>query len=85
MREDFCRGWWFCKKGQPSTKVNLPHDAMLTEERSAVCNNGDRTGYYPGGEYLYEKEFVLTEQEAKGYVAIRFGRVYRHATVSPLQ
>lgn len=62
-------------------RVNLPHDAMLAEERSAVCNNGERTGYYPGGEYRYEKKFVLTEHEANGYVAVRFGGVYRHAVV----
>ena len=62
-------------------RVNLPHDAMLAEDRSAVCNYGVRTGYYPGGEYRYEKKFVLTEHEANGYVAVRFGGVYRHAVV----
>lgn len=81
MEQNFCRGWLFSKDSQSPIPVNLPHDAMLSEERTSHCHNGDKTGYFPGGKYCYEKELVLTEQEAAGYVALHFGGVYRHATV----
>lgn len=81
MERDFCRGWRFYKQGQEAVPVDLPHDAMLTEQRTARCHNGDKTGYFPGGKYFYEKDFVLTQKEAAGYVALHFGGVYRHAAV----
>lgn len=81
MERDFCKGWTFYKENGTGQVVNLPHDAMLSEQRTVHCHNGDKTGYFPGGKYYYEKEFCLTEKEAAGYVAIRFGGVYRHATV----
>lgn len=79
---DFNRGWGFCKKGGAKTVVDLPHDAMLTEERSKTCPNGDKAAYYPGGVYLYEKRFVIKAEDMGKYIAILFEGVYRHATVS---
>lgn len=82
MELDFCQGWTFAKEGQLPILVNLPHDAMLTEARTVSCHNGDRTGYFPGGKYIYEKDFTLTREEVQNYAALRFGGVYRHAVVT---
>ena len=38
-------------------KVRLPHDAMITEKRSADASDGGH-GYFPGGIYTYTKTFV---------------------------
>lgn len=81
MKRDFCRGWYFSKKDGQERIVDLPHDAMLEEARTFRCHNGERTGYFPGGKYIYRKEFDLSEEEAAGYIALRFGGVYCHAAV----
>ncbi|SDZ57569.1 Glycosyl hydrolases family 2 [Evansella caseinilytica] len=78
---DFNRDWTFCKKGEVPRHVNLPHDAMLTEKRSATCLNGEKTGYFPGGMYTYEKVFSLDQQDIGKYIAIFFEGIYQHATV----
>lgn len=78
---DFNRDWTFCKKGEVPRHVNLPHDAMMTEKRSATCLNGEKTGYFPGGTYIYEKVFSLDRQDIGKYIAIFFEGIYRHATV----
>ena len=51
------RGWYFWKDGQEGIKkaVDLPHDAMLTEERVPDLENGNASGFYPGGKYVYTK------------------------------
>ena len=39
---------WLCN-GKP---VRLPHDAMISEKRSAKASDGGH-GYFPGGIYTY--------------------------------
>ncbi len=82
MERDFNRGWTFRKENGEGRTVVLPHDAMLEEQRTAYCHNGAHTGYFPGGKYEYHKTLSLTEDEARGTVALRFGGVYRHAVVT---
>ena len=35
--------------------VQLPHDAMIHEERTEETKNAHQTGYYPGNIYSYQK------------------------------
>lgn len=79
---DFNRGWMFWKDGGDPYEVNLPHDAMLTEERDPFCRNGKRTGFFPGGKYVYEKNFTLQKQEMGKYIALFFEGVYQNCIVS---
>ena len=39
-------------------KVTLPHDAMVEEERTPDTRNGSQTGFYPGGLYTMERNFL---------------------------
>lgn len=78
---DFNRGWIFYRENGDREIVDLPHDAMLTEPRRELCHNGDKTGYFPGGIYWYEKVFSLTKDEAEQYVELVFEGVYRNAQV----
>lgn len=82
MNGDFLRNWSFYKFGCPESAVtvNLPHDAMVTEPRSK-CLNGANSGYFPGGRYVYEKEFEITAEQLGKYIALVFEGVYRCATV----
>lgn len=58
-----------------------PNDAMLEESRSASCHNGDKTGYFPGGKYRYEKNFQIDTEVIGKYVALKFEGVYQYSTV----
>ncbi len=82
MKIDFNQGWRFYKKGSDRQEtVNLPHDAMLYEERDPHCKNSQNSGYFPGGWYIYEKEFDVPEEYLSQYAAVLFEGVYRNATV----
>ena len=39
------------------SKIDLPHDAMIHQERTADTANAHQTGFYPGGEYTYIKQW----------------------------
>ena len=72
IRQNFNAGWTVEKctgnplassfLGQSRAKpVHLPYDAMIHEERSPDTPNGAQTGFYPGGEYIFEKKFIAPE------------------------
>lgn len=83
MAADFMQGWRFYRYGSSDSvkTVDLPHDAMITEPRGK-CLNGANSGYFPGGHYVYEKDFEITSEQLGKYVALVFEGVYRCATVS---
>ena len=64
MIRDFNSNWLFQNKNGIGRTVHLPHDAMMEEERTAMCHNGTKTGYYPGGKYIYTKALSLTEEDS---------------------
>lgn len=78
---DFNSDWMFQKEGKDAVPVRLPHDAMLTEERNLNCHNGDKTGYFPGGKYLYEKTFELEQFSEDEVVELLFEGVYQNCQV----
>lgn len=82
MGTDFLRNWKVYRADCPEKVkiVNLPHDAMITEPRSK-CLNGANSGYFPGGQYIYEKEFDIAAAQIGQYIALVFEGVYRCATV----
>lgn len=67
--------WLFYKAGKEEEKKNvrLPYDAMIYEERKPKCINSYNTGFYPGGNYVYEKNFMLEEC---GHAVVEFEGVY---------
>lgn len=53
---DFNKGWLLQKNGSAKTQeVNLPHDAMLAEERNKDVLTGGASAYFDGGKYYYRK------------------------------
>lgn len=78
---DFNSGWMFRKEGKEAVSVRLPHDAMLTEERTLNCHNGEKTGYFPGGKYLYEKVFALEQSFEDEVVELLFEGVYQNCQI----
>lgn len=52
----------FMGKGDSIETVDLPHDAMIYEERTPDTANAHQTGFYPGGEYTYIKKWFVPEE-----------------------
>ena len=73
-KQRFNAGWYFWKDGYEEEKemIDLPHDAMLTEERSPDLVNGNATGFYPGGRYIYTKTFWGEESLRSQKVLLEF-------------
>ena len=62
-------------------EVNLPHDAMVHEERTPDTANGTQTGYWPGGLYTYTKKLYAPEEWKDKTTIIEFEGVYETAMV----
>ena len=94
MRYDFNRGWMVEResggaaeeKSQPDAagpgkKIDLPYDAMIHEPRRQETNNGDRSGFYPGGCYLYKKRFMISREMLSCQILLCFDGAYGLTTV----
>lgn len=55
---DFNRDWEFhSDKSAEVQIVNLPHDAMIMENRDKSNPSGGACAYFDGGKYSYKKKF----------------------------
>ena len=71
---DFNEEWEFWSDSQPNRQVvDLPHDAMQTETRSADVPEGRHNGFYPGNVYHYEKTFNASADMQEKHVTLKFG------------
>lgn len=61
--------------------VTLPHDAMMERIPHADSVNGTNTGFYDGGNYVYEKRFFVAEEQRNLHLVLAFGGVYMNALV----
>lgn len=82
-KERINNDWMFWKDGREGEKlrVDLPHDAMLTEERVPDLSNGNATGFYPGGKYVYTKSLFGEESLCNKTVLVEFEGVYMNSRV----
>ena len=78
---DINKGWLFCQSGEVPYEIDLPHDAMLTEKRDPSCRNGVNSGYFPGGKYVYEKSFTVSDSDLEKSFVLHFGGVYQNCRV----
>ena len=68
--------------GNTQTKtVHLPYDAMIHEARTPDTKNGAQTGFYPGGEYIFQKHFTAPQAWQGKPVSLGFEGVYQTALV----
>ncbi len=77
------KNWQFWKEGNEETRItiNVPHDAMLTEERNPKLPGGSASGFYPGGKYYYRKELYFGEEYQGKTVLIEFEGIYMNSTI----
>lgn len=62
----------FSEEAEKLQTVNLPHDAMIYQERTPDTANGHQTGFYPGGEYTYLKHWKVPEEWRGRTVVLEF-------------
>lgn len=78
MKHQLFNDRWTAEKDGISKPVTLPHDAMIMEEKDPECPNGGRTGYYPGGNYVYRKTFAASNDRT---VYLEFDGIYKDAQI----
>ncbi|KAF1299244.1 hypothetical protein BAU15_00945 [Enterococcus sp. JM4C] len=61
--------------------IDLPHDAMILEERDEETVNGSQSGFYPGGNYSYVKKLNVPKEWQQKEVRLEFEGVYNNARV----
>lgn len=59
----------FTGSGENISRIDLPHDAMIHQKRTSDTLNAHQTGFYPGGEYTYVKQWDVPE-DWKGHTVI---------------
>ena len=84
---------WTVEKGDGNSRMNsflgntqtqtvhLPYDAMIHEARTPDTKNGAQTGFYPGGEYIFQKHFTAPQAWQGKPVSLVFEGVYQTALV----
>lgn len=93
IREKWNNNWRISKPGESpliATMVGssgkeellmLPHDAMIHEKRTQETKNQHQTGFYPGGCYTYQKQFMAPLEWKNKTVNVEFEGVYTNARV----
>ena len=82
MEYNFNKNWIFTDSNGNSKQIDLPYDAMIHEKRMDDCLNGISSGYFPGGKYIYEKDFNISEDELDKVFIVHFEAVYQNCLVS---
>ena len=82
MEYNFNKNWIFIDSNGNSKQIDLPYDAMIHEKRMDDCLNGINSGYFPGGKYIYEKDFSISEDELDKVFIVHFEAVYQNCLVS---
>lgn len=82
-REKFCSDWRFWKDGKESeaVSIDLPHDAMILEKRDPGLENGNATGFLPGGKYVYTKSIFGEKELMDKSLLLEFEGVYMDSSV----
>ncbi|MCD7830082.1 MAG: glycoside hydrolase family 2, partial [Clostridiales bacterium] len=80
---DLNRGWLVKHEGteEPGKPVNLPHDAMLGEPRTAQSPGGTNTGWFEGHDYRYTRTLDVPEDWRGKAAVLECEGVYHNATV----
>ena len=80
MEIQLAEDWLLLSTNNGPIHVDLPYDAMIHEKRYPQCVNGEESAFFPGGKYIYKKEFEIKKEDNR-YFALRFEGVYRNAVV----
>jgi len=77
----FTDDWTVTTQAGAPHRITLPHDAMISEERTADAPSGAHGGYFPGGRYLYTKEWMAPEDAGDRHWRLFFEGVYGDTSI----
>lgn len=75
---------WYVRHAEDSglgTPVTLPHDAMLSEPRTALAAGGLNVSWFEGRDYVYTRKLTMTNADLEQHNVLEFEGVYRKAEV----
>ncbi len=79
-RLDFNQSWRFRRIGSDDwQQITLPHDAMLSEPRTADSPGGTNTGWFAARDYEYVKTFYVPAEWETQEISIEFEGIYHRA------
>ena len=83
IKKDFNSGWLFSKRGSDisAVTVDLPHDAMIHEQRSKDSVPAGACGYFREGCYEYVKKFSAPGEWENKSVILELEAVYQDSSV----
>lgn len=74
--------WSYSRIGEKNKKkCELPHDAMIYEQRSLSSQGGINISYFEGYDYEYEKEFIIDKTLLDKIIYLEFEGVYKDAEI----
>jgi len=74
-------GWTVEDETGKRKNIVLPHDAMIERCREPGCASGSAQGFFPGGRYVYEKQFDVPKEWRDKEILLQFEGVYKNAEV----
>jgi len=82
-KNDFNKGWKVrpLNSNQEWKEVSLPHDAMISENRSSKSIGRHNIGWFEGLDYEYVKTFFVDEDTKNKHQILEFEGVYHNADV----
>ena len=75
---------WICYvtgKRETQFATDVPHDAMLLDEKSETSAGGVNTGWIEAQDYTYERNLHISEKWNGKKLLLEFEGIYRKATV----
>lgn len=79
-RFDFNQDWRLRRIGSDDwQQITLPHDAMLSEPRTADSPGGTNTGWFAARDYEYVKTFYVPAEWETQEISIEFEGIYHRA------
>lgn len=81
MKTSFNNGWTFLDSKGKTKIVDVPHDAMIEEERKADNPSGSNCAFFSGGNYTYEREFFVPDEWKTKIINFEFEGIYRKSQV----
>ncbi len=80
---DFNADWYWKRLDEEGEGelTTLPHDAMITEKRTAGADSGTNAGWVEGRDYEYVKTFDVPAEYADKILTLEFEGVYHNAEV----
>ncbi|MDO4649803.1 MAG: glycoside hydrolase family 2 TIM barrel-domain containing protein [Eubacteriales bacterium] len=78
---DFNFGWLYKRQDDEFQNCTLPHDAMMQELRNKENPSKSAGAYFPGGKYVYAKEFDVPAEWGNKHILLLFEGVYKNSRV----